>query len=134
MKFTQSPSGLRSILLQALRALLEKCDSRPPKPCKPARSVTTFMPGHIGVLAEYPTALKLDEKQIVRRVQITLAKVSQREDVLWSAERVIILAGKDRTLAAAFGDVPAARKNPARLLRFINQINQEIAPKDTKPP
>ncbi len=134
MTSTQPPSGCRSIFWHILRALLDKCDPRPPRRCKPDRPIITFMPGHIGVLAEYPTTLKLDEKEIVRRVQISFAKLSQREDVLWSAERVTILAGKDRTLAAVFGDLPAARKDPARLLRFINQVNKEIVQKEPSPP
>jgi hypothetical protein len=135
MKSTQPPpSGCRSIFLHILRAWLDKLDPRPPTRCKPDRPIITFVPGHIGVLAEYPTTLKLNEKEIVRRVQIMFAKLSRREDILWSAERVIILTGKDRTLAAVFGDLPAARKDPARLLRFINQVNQEVVQKEPNYP
>jgi hypothetical protein len=92
------------------------------------------MPGHISILAEYPTTLQLSEKDIIRRIQSALAKLSQREDVLWSSERVIILPGKDRMLAAVFGDIPATRKDPARLLRFINRVNKEVAPRDPNVP
>ena len=55
MKSTQPPpKGCLPIFLHILRAWLDKCDPRPPTPCPPARPVTTFMPGHIGVLAQYP--------------------------------------------------------------------------------
>jgi hypothetical protein len=134
MKSTQPPpKGCLPIFLHILRAWLDKRDPRPPTPCPPVRPVTTFIPGHIGVLAQYPPTLQLNEKEVVRRIQIAFAKLSRREDVLWSAERVIILAGKDRTLAAVFGDLPATRKDPARLLRFINQVNQEIVQKEPNP-
>jgi hypothetical protein len=84
------------------------------------------------ILAEFPPNLELTAHEIVRRVsaQLDKADIKQRERVLLAPERVIVLRGAQRTLATAIGDVPEARRDPRRLLGFINALHQTIK----KPP
>jgi hypothetical protein len=129
MQSTQRPpEGYRSILRHIMRRLIDQIDPQPTVICPPGRPVITFVPGHIGVVAVYPSKLDIDEKDVIGRIRSALSQIQIREDINWTTERVTILRGRDQTLAAVFGDVPGARNEPARLLSLITQINNETLP------
>jgi hypothetical protein len=125
-------STIRRIICRLL------CYDPQPQPQPPAKEpLRSFEPGQVAILAEYPPGLELTPREIVDRVARRLAQINidGREDVLLAPERVIILRGRQLTLATVLGDVPAARENSARLIRFISQLHQAIKkpPLETSP-
>ena len=130
MSSSQQP---REGFLSALRRIICRwiCYDGPSAPPAKPR-LRTFEPGKVAILAEYPPQLELTPRQIIDRVTAQLNKldVFQREKVQFTPERVVILRGRQLTLATVFGDVPAAREDPARLIRFISQLHRTIR----KPP
>ena len=138
-KSQQSHEGFLSTLRRIICRLLccdEPCP--PPPPLSAKQSLRTFEPGQVAILAEYPPGLELTPREIVDRVAARLDKlnIDGREDVQLAPERVIILRSPRLTLATVLGDVPAARQNPARLIRFIDRLHQAIKkpPLDPSPP
>ena len=131
------PEGFLSTLRQIICRLLG-CDPQPPPPPPPAKEPRrSFEPGQVAILAEYPPGIELTPRQIVDRVATRLDQINidGREKVLLAPERVIILRGPQLTLATVLGDVPAARQDPARLIRFVDRLHQVIKkpPLETRP-
>src|SRR6266545_405039 len=111
------------------------CDEGPPPPPPgppPQEKTISFAPGHVGILAEYPPDLELTKQEIVKRVgdRLDRLELKQRETVNLAPGRVTIMRGPRLTLAWVLGDVPEARQNPARLIRFISELHEAIK----KPP
>jgi hypothetical protein len=134
MSFSPTRSGGLGLVWFTLRRLLDWLDpQRPCPPCPPERTTISFVPGQLCLLAEYPAGARLDPAAIVRQVRDGLAQRELlNEDLILPAERVVVLRGRTRTLATLFGDMPAAQKDPERLLRFVTQINKTLA--DSRPP
>lgn len=134
----QAPEGFLNTLRRIICRLL--CDDAPPPPPPPPtrEPLRSFEPGQVAILTEYPPGVELTPRQIVDRVSARLDRISidGQEKVQLAPERVIILRGAQRTLATVLGDVPAARENPARLIRFISQLHRAIAlpPLNPNPP
>ena len=135
MNYTSTRSGRLSLLWFTLRKLLDWLDPQPPcPPCPPERTRISFVPGQICLLAEYPADAKLDRAEIARQVLDGLAERRLLSEKLnLPAERVVVLRGRTSTLATLFGDVPAAQKDPARLLRFVTQLNTALADNQRPP-
>jgi Subtilase family len=103
------------------------CDdtSTQPSPPLPLRS---FEPGQVAILAQWPPTREFTPREVVDRVAARLATVNPewRERVQLAPERVTVLRGPELTIATVLGDVPAAREDPAGLIRFIEQMHQAI--------
>jgi len=131
------PEGFLSTLRRIICRLLG-CDSQSPPPPPPAKEPRrSFEPGQVAILAEYPPGIELTPRQIVDRVATRLDQINidGHEKVLLAPERVIILRGPQLTLATVLGDVPEARQDPARLIRFVDRLHQAIKkpPLETRP-
>src|SRR5512139_466210 len=122
----QASEGFLSTLRRIICRLL--CGDTPPPPPPPPRKepLRSFEPGQVAILAEFPPGLELTPRQIVDRVAARLDRVyiDGKEKVMLAPERVTILRGPQLTRASVQGDVPAALKDPARLIRFIGQLHQ----------
>jgi len=124
----QTREGFLSTLRRLICRLL--CGDETPQPQPSTREpLRSFEPGQIAILAEYPPGLELTPRQIVDRVATRLDQIdiAGREKVVLAPERVIILRSPRLTLATLLGDVPEARHDPKRLLRFIIQLHKAIA-------
>jgi subtilisin family serine protease len=129
------PEGFLSTLRRIICRLLcgDTPTPPPPPPPPPAKEpLRSFEPGQVAIMAEFPPELELTPRQIVDRVAARLDQVNidGKERVVLAPERVTILRGPRLTLATVLGDVPAARQDPARLIRFVDGLHQAIR----KPP
>jgi hypothetical protein len=127
----QRREGLLTTLRRFICRLVCYEPPQPPPP-PPKRRLRTFEPGQVAILAEYPPQLELTPQQIIdkARAQLNQLDFYRRAEVRLTPNRVVILRGRERTLATIFGDVPAARENPTQLIRFISQLHRTIK----KPP
>ncbi|GAB4211181.1 MAG: hypothetical protein OHK0022_45470 [Roseiflexaceae bacterium] len=99
-----------------------------PVPRVPERPLRSFLPGQLCVLAELTAGDPADTPAIAQQVRRELLALNIDQRVLVQPERVIALRGRDRTLVAAFADLPTLRDRPARLLALIDTINRAVQP------
>ncbi|HEU4323747.1 MAG TPA: S8/S53 family peptidase [Roseiflexaceae bacterium] len=127
------PRGCLSALADLINSLLGGArQTEPPGlapvPRVPERALRSFLPGQLCVLAELRSGDPDDQAAIAQQVRRSLLALNIDQSLIVQPERVIALRGRNRTLVAAFADLPALRERPARLLALIDTINRAVQP------